>query len=63
MIVVSPIKVEAVDIDTKELIFTMEVMDAGGATIEFSKGLCIGPSNINEVTAAMRSAITVLELM
>ena len=60
MINVYPTKVVAYDVDTNELIFTMDAVDEHAATVVF-KGV-IGPDNVNELTAALRSAVQMLEL-
>lgn len=59
MIKVYPIKIEAVD-DKGELAFIMRAMDRHAAKIEFYA--FIGPDNINELVAAMRTAVQMLEL-
>ena len=59
MIKVYPIKIEAVD-DKGELAFIMRAMDRHAAKIEFYA--LIGPSNIDELVAAMRTAVQMLEL-
>lgn len=61
MINLYPVKIEAVDADTKDLMFTIETFDEGAATIEIKT--ILGPRNIDEVTAAMRRAIVMLELI
>ena len=59
MINVYPIKIEAVDEDG-DLQFTMETFDAHAATVEIKT--VIGPDNIDELTAALRRAVVMLEL-
>lgn len=59
MIKVYPIKIEAVD-EAGDLQFTMETQDAHAATVEIKT--IIGPDNIDELTAAMRRAVVMLEL-
>ena len=59
MIEVYPVKVEAVD-ETGKLQFTMETQDAHCATVEIKTA--IGPDNIDQLTAAMRRAVVMLEL-
>lgn len=59
MITVYPIKIEAVD-EAGELQFTMETQDAHCATVEIKTA--IGPDNIDQLTAAMRRAVVMLEL-
>lgn len=59
MINVYPIKIEAVD-EAGELQFTMETFDEHAATVEIKT--VIGPDNIDELTAAMRRAVVMLEL-
>lgn len=59
MIQVYPIKIEAVD-ETGQVQFTMETFDAQVATVEIKT--VIGPGNIDELTAAMRRAVVMLEL-
>lgn len=59
MIKVYPVKIEAVDEDCS-IAFTMETIDAHAAKIEFKT--LIGPDNINELVAAMRTAVQMLEL-
>lgn len=60
MIDVYPVKIEAVDQETKEVMFTMETFDECAATIEMKTTL--GPSNIHQIVAAMRRAVAMLEL-
>ncbi len=60
MINVYPVKIEAVDVETKELMFTMETFDGFGATVAIKT--TIGPSNIEDLIAAMRGAVAMLEL-
>ena len=59
MIKVYPVKIEAVD-ESNNLAFTIETFDQHCASVEF-KAL-IGPSNIDELVAAMRTAVQMLEL-
>lgn len=61
MIKLYPVKIEAHDEETGDLVFTMETFDEGAATIEIKT--CLGPGNIDNVTAAMRRAIAMLELV
>lgn len=60
MINVYPVKIEAVDVETKELMFTMETFDGSGAAVQIKT--TIGPSNIEDLIAAMRGAVAMLEL-
>lgn len=60
MINVYPVKIEAVDADTGDLMFTMETFDSHAATVEIKT--VIGNSNIDQLTAAMRRAVVMLEL-
>lgn len=59
MINVYPIKIEAVD-EAGDVQFTMETFDAHAATVVIKT--VIGPDNIDELTAAMRRAVVMLEL-
>ena len=59
MINVYPIKIEAVD-DDGEVQFTMETFDAHAATVNIRT--VIGPDNIDDLVAAMRRAVVMLEL-
>lgn len=59
MIKVYPVKIEAVDEDG-QVQFTMETFDASAATVEIKTS--IGPGNIDQLTAAMRRAVVILEL-
>lgn len=59
MIQVYPIKIKAVD-ETGQVQFTMETVDAHAATVEIKT--VIGPDNIDELVAAMRRAVVMLEL-
>ena len=59
MINVYPVKVEAFD-ESGLLQFTMEMIDEHCATVEVKT--VIGPGNIDELTAAMRRAVVMLEL-
>ena len=60
MINVYPVKVQAYDAETNDVLFTVETSDKGAATVEFNT--TIGPNNIHEVVAAMRRAVAMLEL-
>jgi len=60
MINVYPVKIQAHDAETNDLMFTMETCDAHAATVEMHT--TIGPSNINELTAALHRAVVMLEL-
>ena len=59
MINVYPIKIEAVD-EAGDVQFTMETFDTHCATVEIKT--VIGPGNIDQLTAAMRRAVVMLEL-
>lgn len=59
MINVYPIKIEAVD-DDGEVQFTMETFDAHAAMVNIRT--VIGPDNIDDLVAAMRRAVVMLEL-
>ena len=60
MIKVYPVKIEAIDAETKDLMFTMETFDEGAATVEIKT--VISPSNIDNLVAAMRRSLQMLEL-
>ena len=60
MINVYPVKVEAIDSDTGDVVFTLETQDAHCATVDLRT--TIGPDNINQLVAAMRRAVVMLEL-
>lgn len=60
MIKVYPIKIEAIDAETNDLMFTMETFDEGAATVEIKT--VISPSNIDNLVAAMRRSLQMLEL-
>ena len=60
MIDVYPVKIEAIEKETRDLMFKMETVDSHAATIEFHT--VIGKGNIDEVVAAMRRAVVMLEL-
>ena len=59
MIKVYPVKIEAVD-ESGEVQFTMETFDQHAASVEIKT--VVGPGNINELVAAMRRAVQMLEL-
>lgn len=59
MIEVYPIKVEATD-ESGFVQFTMETQDGHCATVEIRT--VVGPDNIDQLTAAMRRAVVMLEL-
>lgn len=59
MIEVYPIKVEAAD-ESGFVQFTMETQDEYCAMVDIRA--VIGPKNIDELTAAMRRAVVMLEL-
>ena len=59
MIKVYPVKIEAVD-EAGDVAFTMETFDQYAASVDIKT--TIGPSNINELVAAMRRAVQMLEL-
>ena len=59
MIKIYATKIEAYD-ENKDLMFVMEAIDNDAAKIDF-KG-AIKPNNINELVAAMRRAVQMLEL-
>lgn len=60
MIKIYPVKIEAIDPETNDLMFTMETFDAGAATVEIKT--VISPSNIDNLVAAMRRSLHMLEL-
>lgn len=60
MINVYPVKVQAYDSETNDLLFTVETFDEGAATVVFKT--VIGPTNIDQLVAAMRRAVQMLEL-
>ena len=60
MINVCPVKVQAYDSETNELLFTVETFDEEAATVELKT--VIGPKNIDQLVAAMRRAVQMLEL-
>ena len=59
MINVYPVKIEAVDEDG-QVQFTMETQDEHCAMVDIRT--VIGPNNIDQLTAAMRRAVVMLEL-
>ena len=59
MIDVYPVKIEATD-ENGFVQFTMETQDEHCATVEFRT--TIGPGNVDELVAAMRRAVVMLEL-
>ena len=59
MIKVYPVKIEAVD-EAGDVAFTMETFDQHCASVEIKT--VISPSNIDELVAAMRTAVQILEL-
>lgn len=59
MIKVYPVKIEAVD-ESGEVQFTMETFDSHAAIVTIRT--VVGPGNINELVAAMRRAVQMLEL-
>ena len=60
MINVYPVKVQAYEAETNELMFTVETFDAHAASVEMHT--TIGPGNVDELTAALRRAVVMLEL-
>lgn len=60
MINVYPIKIEAYDEDEKSLVFTIEAIDAYCAEVQMRQPLT--QENIDNVVAAMRRAVAMLEL-
>ena len=59
MIKVYPVKIEAVD-EAGDVAFTMETFDQHAASVDIRT--TIGPGNIDELVAAMRRAVQMLEL-
>lgn len=59
MIKIYPVKIEAID-EAGDLAFTMETFDQHAASVDIRT--VIGPDNIDELVAAMRSAVQMLEL-
>ena len=59
MINVYPIKIEAVN-ENGEVQFSMETFDSHAAIVTIRT--TVGPGNIDELTAAMRRAVVMLEL-
>ena len=59
MIKIYPVKIEAID-EAGDLAFTMETFDKSAASVDIKT--VIGPDNIDELVAAMRSAVQMLEL-
>lgn len=60
MIKVYPVKIEATDEDNR-VMFTVEVMDGISALIEMKT--VVGNADMDSLTAAMRRAIVMLELV
>lgn len=60
MIKIYPVRIEAIDPETKDLMFIMETFDEGAATVEIKT--VISPSNIDNLVAAMRRSLQMLEL-
>ncbi len=59
MIDVHPIEVQALDED-KQLMFTLKTIDENCALIEMK--CLVNPHNIDQLTAAMRRALALLDL-
>lgn len=59
MISVYPVKVQAYD-ESGDVMFTMETFDEHAAQVVMRT--TIGPSNVDELTAALRRAVVMLEL-
>jgi hypothetical protein len=57
---VYPVKVQAYDAETNDLMFTMETFDECAAIVTIRT--TIGPGNVDELTAALRRAVVMLEL-
>lgn len=60
MIKVYPVKIEAYDEDKDVMLFSMEAVDRHVANIELTT--TISPSNIDNLVAAMRRSLQMLEL-
>jgi DNA-binding NtrC family response regulator len=60
MINVYPVRVQAYDAETDDVLFTMETFDAHAAQVVMHT--TIGPGNVDELTAALRRAVVMLEL-
>ena len=60
MIKIYPVKIEAYDKDKDVMLFSMESIDKHVANVDLTT--TISPSNIDELVAAMRSAVQMLEL-
>lgn len=60
MINVYPTRVEAIEAESGDVMFTMETFDGSAAIVTIRT--TVGPANIEEVTAALRRAVVMLEL-
>lgn len=60
MIKIYPVKVEAVDDDTSDLLFKMETLDSECAIVEMKTA--ITKQNMEKILTAIRSAVHMLEL-
>lgn len=60
MINVYPTRVEAIKAETGDVMFIMETMDSHAASVRINT--VISPSNVDELTAALRRAVVMLEL-
>jgi len=60
MIKIYPVKVEAVDDDTSDLLFKMETLDSECAIVEMKTA--ITKQNMEKILTAVRSAVHMLEL-
>lgn len=60
MIKIYPVKVEAIDDDTSDLLFKMETLDSECAIVEMKTA--ITKQNMERILTAVRSAVHMLEL-
>ena len=60
MIKIYPTKIEAIDDETSELLFTMETFDSECAIVEMTAA--ITKQNMEKILTAVRSAVQMLEL-
>ena len=60
MIKIYPVKVEAIDDETNELLFTMETFDSQCAVVAMKA--TINSQNMEKILAAVRSAVQMLDL-
>ena len=60
MIKIYPTKIEAIDDETSELMFTMETFDSQCAVVEMKA--TINSQNMEKILTAVRSAVQMLDL-